>query len=247
MRRLHKAPGFVLATAILLACVAAAPSVAFANEDGHTAVTPTIITVNKDRFFNHDVAAKDYLPPKDPTTATPDWPVTVIFTGNATVPKVRKLVSSLLPSVGSPIYLRFRDYPYAWQWGVDLGRKQSAYTLQNGRLVPNPLCLHIRLYARWGTYSSNATWGRYVLCTTHFDYNEWGQVRGDTVRWSGMSEMAEDQLTSWLQGKGLAVSRDVFPLANEVNEPVPHPLGTGPVGDGHVWQSDGMATLVAIP
>lgn len=246
MRRLRMTGHLVLVAVAVLVCTAVAPAVAIAD-DGYTTVTPTVITVNQDKFWNYDAGTANYLPPRDPTKAIPDWPVTVIFTGNASVTKVRRIVAAMLPSVGSPIYLRLRDYPYAWQWAVDLGRKQSAVTLQNGKLVPNPLCLHIRTYARWGAYNSNGTWGKYVLCTTHFDYNEWGQVPGDKVRWSGLSELAEDQLANWFQSKGFAVSRDVFPLENAVYEPVPPPLGSGPVGDGHVWQSDGMATLIAIP
>jgi hypothetical protein len=232
--------------ACLLAVAAGAPAALAAT--GYEMPEPAVVSVDGDRFYNHDFSSPNYLPPSDVTTARPDWPVTVVFTGGATIPKVRRIVASLLPSIGSPVYARFKDSPYRWQWDVDLGRKQTALTLEDGRLVPRALCLHIRLYARCDLSNRNATWGRYVLCTTHFDFNEFGQVPGVGFSWSGLSETAEEMLAGWFAGKGYAVDQDAFDCGNAFFDPLPPPLDpTGTLGDGHVWQSDGMATLIRIP
>ncbi|MEE4275843.1 MAG: hypothetical protein V2J16_08280 [Thermoleophilia bacterium] len=231
---------------ILVIALAAVTAPAALAATGYETPKPAVITVDGDKFYNYDFYSPNYLPPSDPKTAQVDWPVTVIFTGNATVPKVKAIVGSFLPSVGMPIYARLKDSPYRWQWDVDLGCKERAFKIEDGKLVPRPLCLHIRLYARYGYASRNAEWGRYVLCTTHFDYNEFGQVPGTTVKWSGMSEMAEDQLSNALAST-YVVAEDAFPCDNLICDPLPLPLGTPPVGDGHVFQSDGKATLIYIP
>jgi len=234
---------FMLPVVVLTLFAVATPAALAAT--GYETPVPTVITAGGDRFYNYDFYSPDYLPPRDPTTAQVDWPVTVIFTGNATVPKVKALVGSFLPSVGMPIYARLKDSPYRWQWDVDLGRKQTALMIKDGQLVPRELCLHIRLYARNGYSSRNAIWGRYVLCTTHFDFNEFGQVPGTTVKWSGMSEDAEGVLSGQFPAK--YVAPDVFDCGNLIYDPAPLPDGSLPEGDGHVFQSDGKATLIYIP
>lgn len=235
---------FVIPVIVLALAAMAAPAALAVT--AYERPDPAVVTVDGDKFYNYDFYSPNYLPPSDPTTAQVDWPVTVIFTGNATVPKVKALVRSFLPSVGMPIYARLKDSPYRWQWDVDLGCKQTALTVQGGQLVPRVQCLHIRLYARYGYASRNATWGRYVLCTTHFDYNEFGQVPG-AAKWAGLNESAEDQLSGSFAGLGYTVTPDVFPCGNLIYDPLPLPDGTLPEGDGHVFQSDGKATLIYIP
>lgn len=104
--------------------------------------------------------------------------------------------------------------------------------------------LHLRLYARRGDRSTNATWGNYVLCTTHFDNNELGQTSG-AAKWYGMSESAALMVEDWFAAKGYAVSRDAFDMGNLEGDGVTGRLDLN--DPAHIWQSDGRASLIRIP
>lgn len=176
--------------AVFTACTAAAPATALGAGFTATPGSLKMITVNEDSFWNFDYDRGSSSTYPDPAQyGHNDWPVTIVFTGNATVGKVRSSVKSWLPSTGSSMYARLSDSAGVWEWRRDAGRQQNTWYWVGFRLVARTQVLHARLYARGADRSTNATWGNYVLCTTHFDNNELGQTSG-AAKWYGMSESA---------------------------------------------------------
>ena len=102
------------------------------------------------------------------------------------------------------------------------------------------------LYAHAADHSSNAAWGDYVLCTTHFDNNELGQTRG-APKWYGMSEDAAGAVDGWFAAHGYRVSANSVWLGNVeagANGATWHPDIIDP---SHRWQNDGNASMIYIP
>ena len=231
--------------AVLAVCTAAAPATALGA--GFTATQGSLkaVPVNEDSFFNYDYDRGSSSTYPDPAQyGHNDWPVTIVFTGNATVSKVRSIVKSWLPSTGSSMYARLSDSAGVWEWRGDSGRKENTWYWVGFRLVARTKVLHIRLYARAADKCTNATWGNYVLCTTHFDNNELGQTSG-APKWYGMSEDAAGVVENWFAAKGYAVSRDTFDMGNVEGDGVTGRLDI--YDPTHIWQSDGKASLIAIP
>ena len=245
MTRRHAALLTIVALAVLVICTAAAPATALGA--GYTATPGSLkmVTVNEDSFWNYDYDRGSSTTYPDPASAGHnDWPVTIVFTGKATVSKVRGIVSSWLSSTGSNMYARLSDTAGTWEWRGDSGRKQGTWYWVGFRLVARTKVLHIRLYAHNGDRSHNATWGDYVLCTTHFDNNELGQTSG-APKWYGMSEDAAGIVDDWFAAKGYTVLRDTRDLGNLEGDGVTPRLDAR--DPTHIWQCDGRASLISIP
>jgi hypothetical protein len=234
MMRARKS-GIPLALVVLVACLTLGTGTAWAT--GYAAPNLQVVNVaDGDQFWNYDYDAK-YADAS--ARGHNDWPVTIIFTGNASVSKVRSALSTWLGSIGSTFYGYIHDAPNAWEWRSDAGRKQSVYYFSGSKLLARPEVVHVRLYAHNGDRSSNTAWGNYVLCTTHYDYNELGQVRG-AASWSGDSERAAAQIVNWLLTKGYVIQANAFDCRNGFTWGPTYPAL-------HHWQSDGRATLIRIP
>jgi len=243
MTRRHAILLTVVALAVLTICTAAAPATALGA--GYTAGNLKMVTVDEDSFWNYDYDRGSSSTYPDPASAGHnDWPVTIVFTGNATVSKVRSIVKSWLPSTGSSMYARISDSAGVWEWRGDSGRKENTWYWVGFRLVARTKVRHIRLYARGADRSTNASWGNYVLCTTHFDNNELGQTSG-APKWYGMSEDAAGVVDDWFAARGYAVARDSYDLGNLEGDSATGRLDINSAS--HIWQCDGRASLIAIP
>ncbi|MDD5094001.1 MAG: hypothetical protein PHV74_06445 [Dehalococcoidia bacterium] len=99
-----------------------------------------------------------------------DWPVTIVFVGNASVSKVKALYWA---DHGEKKSFNFRDGDLS-EWLEDEGTKSKGIT-----------ACHMRLYAANGDYSQNVKLGKCVIGTTHYDKCEgWPWPWRHQVGWS---------------------------------------------------------------
>jgi hypothetical protein len=148
-----------------------------------------------------------------------DWPVSLIFFNNATVPKVKAPLSAVMPHTGS--------LKYAWvggTWDQDRGIKQYP-----GKCDPWPGNYHMRVYAPSQTDRMyNDFYGYFVVATTHMDYRE-----GCAGEWFGESEAAEDFVLAEFIKRGYHYWSDWTDLGSYENR--------------EHFQSNGRASEVSIP
>jgi hypothetical protein len=189
-----------------------------------TAANLQPVASGEDQFYNYDFTSKTV------STTGVDWPVTIIFYGNATVSKVK----SAFQSRGWSNPFVNTMYGYAndgsgFAWASDGGVKTFA--------SKSP---HMRLYAPGGKLS-NSTWGTYVIATTHYDNAE---LAGPPTQWFGMSEdAATAAVQTAIKAWGAAsVTLNSVPLGN-----AQYGEAKGANGERHIWQCDGMATLIRVP
>jgi hypothetical protein len=210
--------GVFLVLAVLLLLVTAGIAGAW------TAANLQPVASAEDQFYNYDFTSKTV------SATGVDWPVTIIFYGNATVSKVKSAFQSrgwANPFV-STMYAFENDGP-GFVWAADGGVKTFA--------TKSP---HMRLYAPGGKLS-NSIWGTYVVATTHFDNAE---LASPPTQWFGMSEDAataavQTAIKAW---GASSVTLNAVPLGNAQYGEV-----KSAKGERHIWQCDGMATLVRVP
>jgi|SRR5215207_35122 len=171
----------------------------------------------------------------DPSVGTnnADWPVNLIFTGRATVAKVKAALGRTFP------------WPGSIEWGVprttagitlpdpDAGRKSRLCSL----LAPS---VHYRLYAPLGTSFPSTVLGSYVVGTAHLDLGECG--RAPVFGWS---EDAEARVAHVAQALGWRIGPSIPMLNPEPDRWEGPPTERFP--GNHFWQSDGLATQVVVP
>ena len=189
-----------------------------------TAANLQPVTSAEDQFYNYDFTSRSV------SVSGVDWPVTIVFYGNATVSKVK----SAFQSRGWSNPFVNTMYGYAndgsgFVWAADGGVKTFATK-----------SAHMRLYAPGGKLT-NSIWGTYVVATTHFDNAE---LAGPPTQWFGMSEDAataavQTAIKAWGSKN---VTLNSLALGNAQYGEV-----VGARGERHIWQCDGMATLVRVP
>ena len=189
-----------------------------------TAASLQPVTSVEDQFYNYDFTSRTV------STTGVDWPVTIIFTGNASVSKIKSAFRSR--GWSNPFVNTMYGYEndgLGFVFAADGGVKTFA--------TKSP---HMRLYAPGGRLY-NSTWGYYVIATTHYDNAE---LSKPPKQWFGMSEDAataavQTAVKAW---GSTSVTLNAVPLANtQYGEAV----GAG--GERHIWQCDGMATLIRVP
>jgi hypothetical protein len=218
MRHRFAVPIVVLALVLMLAL----PSIASA----WTASGFAEVTVNEDSFYNYDCETRTA------SFDTVDWPVMLVFYGNATVAKVDAALSSRLPIWGIDEFMNLNDGA-GWQWVSNTGVK----SLNLSRAV------HLRLYAPGGQYFINKAWGKYVVGTCHVDINELSSSPTPGYSEDAATEIAAMCRSIW--GKR-NVAANSFAMGNA--EPLRTEERTKSNGDieHHVWQSDGYVTMVKV-
>lgn len=158
-----------------------------------------------------------------------DWPIMIIFYGNATVNKVKNIYGGItLASTMNAAY----DIGSGTQWDTDKGTKVTVTF--GGPDGSDSDTLHLRIYAPPGTDyfdGSAGGWGHYVIASTHFDFNPpWDSV-------CGYSEDAEHRALQIAAGQGYSVIYDYAYIYNaETLRNV----------NNHWWQSDGYVSLVYV-
>ncbi len=217
-KRILSRLGFALTLALLLLLFISGAAFAWTT----TSLQP--ISSGEDQFYNYDFTSRTI------SSTAVDWPVTIIFHGNASVSKVKsafqkrgwnnRFVSTMYEYVNDGA-----GFTFVGDGGVKTFATKSP---------------HMRLYAPGGRMH-NSAWGYYVIATTHYDYAE---LAAPPTQWFGMSEDAataavQTAIKAW---GSKSVTLNSLPLGNAQYGEV-----TGARGERHIWQCDGMATLVRVP
>jgi hypothetical protein len=210
--------GILLVLAVLLLLATAGIAGAW------TAANLQPVATAEDQFYNYDFTAKAV------SSTGVDWPVTIIFYGNASVSKVKSAFQSR--GWSNPFVTTMYGYANdgaGFAWASDGGVKTFAAKSS-----------HMRLYAPGGRMY-NSAWGYYVVATTHFDNAE---LSSPPTQWFGMSEDAataavQTAIKAW---GATSVTLNSVALGNAQYGEVKNAKG-----ERHIWQCDGMATLVRVP
>lgn len=213
----------VLVTALVL--VAAAGATTIAGEDANGASTSRLsrLAFFGDQFWNYDFTTNLVRSHKV------DWPIGLVFYGNATINKVKNFLHNPYDQTGSGMYGRINDGS-RWRWDTDNGRKT---TLCPGAPFQPASAKHYRVYADADDRLFNTSWGFYVIGSTHYDVNECGF--GASFGWS---ETAEGWLTHYWRANGGWAQDDWRWFGN------PEPVRTQ---GNHIWQNDGRASRLYVP
>lgn len=179
-----------------------------------------VVNVGGDYIYNYDFESKST------SSSKVDWPVTMMFTGNANINKVKNLYSAW--TSGSSMYMRLNDGA-GWVWDSDGGKKSWGASCS----------CHIRLYADSDDRLYNLTWGYFVIGTSHYDIRE---IFPD--RRFGWSEDAAGELTRYIEGNsGVSfIQRNSINMYNYEAYRVEYEGST----PRHYWQNNGYATRVQL-
>jgi hypothetical protein len=161
-----------------------------------------------------------------------DWPVSLIFAGNASIANVKSALRRAgLTRTGLTNYLAYRVGSRALRLDGDRGLKTPCDAAGTD--------LHVRLYAPGPKNRFiDPKFGSVVVGTTHLDHAD-GCSAPPTV--FGFSELAERRVASLLARRGWRVQVDRLPLGNA------EPYRRAVSDPAHVWWSDGRATLITVP
>jgi hypothetical protein len=175
-----------------------------------------------DTWSNFDLVAR--------TGPDVDWPVDVIFWGNATVSKVFSRLGWIWP--GSNVYMQVGDGA-GTAWVANAGRK-------------NGLCTdtHLRLYADADGSLSNPGLGSYVVGTAHLDKNECG--RTPAYGWNETAEANVAARAAAVWGAS-AVQRNADALPDGTSTAALLGNAISLVVGNHTWENDGRPTLIRVP
>ena len=192
------------------------------------ATTPRLVRLSPrgPAFLSYDGA-------RNTSPATRDWPVSLIFAGHASVDGVKVGLRKVgFSRSGHSAYLAYRGGPGPLRFDSDRGLKTVCDA--NGTDV------HVRLYAPSPSDRFvDPRYGSVVVATTHLDR---GDGCGAAPRLFGFSEAAEARVAHRIAtGLHWQVRRNALPLGNA--EPFRRDLDD----PGHVWWSDGRATLIRVP
>jgi hypothetical protein len=179
------------------------------------------VYVKEDAFTNYDFLSETG------TRDNVDWPIGIIYKGNAEVDKIKQKYSNLFKYTGSAKH-SLVDEGAGWRWDQDKGIKDYP-------CLPGGNVFHSRLYAPSDDSLYNTRLGHYVLASAHIDHSECF-----LGTWFGNSEYAEEvflAVASTLWGSGRVWSDIINFQNNEPNRRV----GT------HWWVNNGLASIVIVP
>jgi hypothetical protein len=161
-----------------------------------------------------------------------DWPVSLVFAGDASVTKVKRAMRAAgLTRIGHTRYLAYRNSDGTIRFDGDRGLK--------GPCDANGTDVHVRLYAPTATDRFiDPKFGSVVLGTAHLDRADGCSVQPTMF---GFSEEAEQRAATLLAQRGWRVQPDRLALGN--GEPYRRELAD----PAHVWLGDGRATLITVP
>jgi hypothetical protein len=177
-------------------------------------------------FLAYDGAA-------DVDTGHRDWPVSLVFTGHATVGKIKRALRTAgFTRTGHARYLAYRTSAGSTRFDGDRGLKTPCGA--DGTDV------HLRLYAPSATDRfSDPEYGSVVVGTAHLDRAD-GCSTPPTM--FGFSEEAERRIAELAATRlGWRVQRNRLALGNA------EPYRRDTTDSGHVWWSDGRATRIIVP
>lgn len=206
---------------VTVAGLVAAPSGAQADRVIDGAWYSVTFPGGGDAFDNYDYRSEQRSP------SNVDWAVNLVFTNNATVPKVKSVVSPVMPYAGGIMYSYVRG-----SWDQDRGLKQHDGGWGDGTCPGND-SYHFRVYAPSATDRMyNVNLGYFVIGTGHNDYRE-----GCSNAYAGDNETVESYVAGLCRTRGYQVVEDYWNLSNPEH-----------TQDGtHHWDNDGWATQISIP
>ncbi len=213
----------LLTVAALIAFVAIA-AVKLTDDTAQGASTSRLskLAFYGDQFWNYDFTIRRVRAHKV------DWPISLVFYGNASINKVKGFLDNEYDETGSPMNARLNDGG-RWRWDTDNGRKTTKCP---GLLSQPSSARHYRIYADPDDRLYNSAWGFYVIGSTHYDIRECG--RGATFGWS---ETSEGWVTWRWRANGGWAQNDWRYFSN------PEPVR---VEGNHIWQNDGYASRLHV-
>jgi hypothetical protein len=168
-------------------------------------------------------------------SSTRDWPVSLIFTGHASIARVKAALRKLgFTRAGHTAYLPYRLGSAPLRFDHDKGVKTPCNA--GGK------DLHVRLYAPAATGNTfvDPRYGHVVIATTHIDSGD--GCGGSHPAQFGFSELAEGRIAQGIASRlHWQVRRNALSLGNG------EPFRRDVFNPDHVWMNDGRATLVAVP
>jgi hypothetical protein len=185
------------------------------------------------RLSPHGPAFAPYDGTPAPGPTGRDWPVSLIFTGHATVGKVKRALRSVgFTHLGERRWLAYGTPGAAQRFDGDRGLKTGCNA--NGTDV------HLRLYAPpKADHFTDPRFGSVVVATAHLDR---GEACTTPPRQFGFSEEAERRVADLAATRlGWTVQRDRVPLGNA------EPYRRDVAAPDHVWWSNGRATVIQVP
>jgi hypothetical protein len=218
----------LIAMAGVAALSGIAPAAATSPTAGDLAVRPPQFI----RLSEGGPAFLDYDGDASFDPAHRDWPVSLVFTGNASIATVKRALRAAgLTRRGNTHYLGYRVGAASPRFDGDRGLK--------GPCDANGTDLHVRLYAPTATDRFvDPEFGSVVVGTTHLDRADGCSVPPQLF---GFSELAERRVAALFARRGWNVQRDRLLLGND--EPYRRDLED----PSHVWWSNGRATVIAVP
>lgn len=162
-----------------------------------------------------------------------DWPVSLIFTGHATIAKVKRNLRAIgLTRRGGTRYLAYSTAGASPRFDGDRGLKTPCDR--------NGADLHLRLYApSRSDRFVDPEYGSFVVATTHFDR---GDGCGGPPKLFGFSERAERLIATRIARRlHWTVHPDAIALGNA------EPYRRDVTDPSHIWWGDGLATTIDVP
>jgi hypothetical protein len=165
-------------------------------------------------------------------TSGRDWPVSLVFAGNASIAKVKSALRRVgLTRRGLTKHLAYRVGAGTLRFDADAGLKTPCDA--NGTDV------HVRLYAPSATNRFvDPEFGSVVVGTTHLDHAD---GCGAPPTRFGSSEIAERRVGTLLGRRGWRVQVDRLALGNA------EPYRRDVSDPAHIWWGDGLATVITVP
>jgi hypothetical protein len=181
-----------------------------------------VVSYDGDTWTNYDVTA--------PGTQNVDWPVDLIFWGNATTSKVYWQMRWIWG--GSTMYAQVDDGAGPF-WASTGGRKNTFCT-----------DTHYRLYADGDGYLLNTWLGRYVIGTAHLDRNECGPTPS-----FGWNETAEANVAARARAVwgAAAVQEDAEFMPDGTPTFILLDNANTEIQGNHHFDNDGYPTLIRVP
>ncbi|AJB42115.1 hypothetical protein TCARB_1067 [Thermofilum adornatum 1505] len=204
---------------LLLALVGVIVALPLASR-GATTSNLTLLMVAEDSFYNYDFTSKTV------SSSNVDWPVCLVFYGNADVNKVKNIYWGV--TILANTMYAYLDDGQGFVWDEDRGTKGVVWSNCTNSYV----WLHMRVYApNPPDYLYNIYYGKYVIATAHYD-------QFPLESWSGYTECAEKHLADIAKSKGYTVYQDLFYFYNY--EPYR-------IEGNHIWLNNGYATYIYVP
>jgi predicted lipoprotein with Yx(FWY)xxD motif len=221
------AAGRASRVAVIRSCVVLAIGAVLAlaaTASASTTQNLALVTYHGNSFYNYDFDSQSAK------ATNVDWPVDLIFYGNASISKVYNKIN--------------------WVWAgsnayeLVTTKSRSTWVSSGGR--KNTICTdtHFRLYAPKVGYFTDPVLGHYVIGTSHLDKNECGS--SPTYGWNETAEANVATRATAVWGKA-AVKNDAttFPDGTSTLSLLDNFNETGWQGNHYFW-NDGLPTLIKV-